>query len=549
MSTNKVTIHYAVGAQQFLDITELPKSAMASSQTIRVAVRRPDGSQLLPPVDVVGPLAAIDVAHVVAQTMAGLPDLAFGVNRKPYLWSGAHWLDVDEWAMSLSLAMTRLIGTPRHNGRASNCFYNALLDAWLDQRRDKLLPLQPFGSCMGVPVKDGVVAMRDDGVISVDRSDPSHGNLHVLPVSAQDVFDAWMDLENGLADDSLLMRFLRSSLDADQASLLRRWFGLHLVLHRIANPEKLLFMHGAGGNGKGVVLRLLRALVTNAAVAPLRLQDLRISSNLEKLVGALSMIGAEGNAVTDRELLKTLVSWEPINVNPKYRDPFTLDPRCLVTQASNPDPSFDDDSDGMVRRVIALHMTRQPGPEEKVLGLADKICAHEYPLLVAWSLMGAGEVLRLGTIEIPKSIAAHSERVVRPVRPVDRFVDLLEFGPYEVAADELYAAFKLMCERQKLPLTPKKQFFQDLSERLVRAAKEFEARSKVTDIELSTHINERGEVLLIAPQLRGAGAVDAWFGVRVAEGHFGPPVGHSVKKQRRGLPDAIGPAALLSLAH
>lgn len=549
MTTSKVTIHYAVGAQRFLDVSELPKSATSSVQTILVEVRKPDGSQLLKPVPVVGPQGPIDVAHVVAQAMASLPDLAYGVNRKPYLWSGAHWADVDDWAMSLSLAMARLIGTPRHNGRTSNCFYNALLDAWLDVRGDQLLPLQPFGTCMGVPVQDGVVAMRDDGAIAVDRSDPSHGNLHVLPVSAQAVFDAWMDLGNGLADDSLLMRFLRSSLNPDQVCLLRRWFGLHLVLHRVANPEKLLFMHGAGGNGKGVVLRLLRALVTDAAVAPLRLQDLRISSNLEKLVGAISMIGAEGNAVTDRELLKTLVSWEPINVNPKYRDPFTLDPRCLVTQASNPDPSFDDDSDGMVRRVIALHMTRQPGPDEKVLGLADKICATEYPLLVAWALQGAGEVLRAGTIEIPESVATHSERVVRPVRPVDRFVDLLEFGPYEVAADELYAAFRLMCERQKLPLTPKKQFFLDLDERLRRSATEFETRTKVRDIELSSHINDRGEVLLIAPQLQGAVEMNAWFGLRVAEGNFGGAVGHPVKRHRRGLPGAIGPAAPLALEH
>lgn len=547
MSTSKVTIHYAVGTQRFLDVSELPKSAGSSTQTLRVVIRAPDGSPLLPPVDVVGPQGPVDVAHVVGQAMAGLPNLAYGVNLKPYMWSGAHWWDADDWARSLSLAMTRLIGTPRHNGRTSNCFYNALLDAWLDQRRDKLLALQPFGTCLGVPVQDGVVALQEDGAISVDRSDPAYGNLRVLPVRGQDVFDAWMDLENGLADGSKLMRFLRSSLDDDQVIVLRRWFGLHLVVHRTPNPEKLMYMYGPGGNGKSVVLRLLRALVTDAAVAPLQLADLRVSSNLEKLVGALSMIGAEGNAVTDLNLLKQLISWEPVNVNPKYRDPYTLNPRCLVTQASNPAPAFSDPSRGMVRRVIALHMTHQPEDGDKVLGLADAICSEEYALLVAWALQGAGEVLRAGTIEVPESVAAHSERVVRPIQPADRFIGMLEFGPFEVAADELYAAFRLMCEKQKLPLSPKKQFLEDLAQRLQDAAREFEARTKVGDVELSMHITDRGEALLLAPQLRGATACDAWFGLRISEGHFGPPIGHLVKPHRRNLPLSISPAALIAL--
>ena len=47
----------------------------------------------------------------------------------------------------------------------------------------------------------------------------------------------------------------------------------------------------------------------------------------------LAMVGTEGSPDTNSEVLKNLVSWEPLTVNPKYRDPFKLHPMCLVTQA------------------------------------------------------------------------------------------------------------------------------------------------------------------------------------------------------------------------
>lgn len=534
--TSKVTIHYAVGNQRYLTISELSPSATTSVQTIKVEVLAPSGALLMPPVLVGNPQAPIDVAHAVAQAIVTLPGLTYGVNHKPYLWDGTRWCEADNWALGLSLAMTRLIGTQRHTGRSSNCFYNAMMDAWKEARHGDELGLAAFGNCRGVPVLDGVVALSAEGDLTIEPNDPKNGNLHALPVRSQDVFDAWMELDSGWPSSGLLQNFLLKSLDKDQALVLQRWFGLHLVLNHVDNPEKLLFMYGPGGNGKGVVIRLLRALITDAAVAPLTLQDLRIPSNLEKLSGAVSMIGAEGAMVTDYELLKTIVSMEPINVNPKYRDPYTLSPCCLVTQASNSVPSFSDESSGMERRTIALHMRWQPSAEERIEGLADHICTDEYPMLVAWALRGASDVLQRGTIEVPESVATHSKRVVRPVRAVDHFVGILEFGSFEVAAEELYAGFRLMCDKQKLPLTPKEKFFADLDQRLERDCREFVKRSKVLDVEPSFRIADSGRTQPIAPQLLAVSSCDAYFGLRISDEHFGPPIGHPIKPGRRGLP-------------
>ena len=61
------------------------------------------------------------------------------------------------------------------------------------------------------------------------------------------------------------------------------------------------------------------------------------------------------------------------------------------------------------------------------------------------------KVLRAGTIEVPGASPGPLGRWF--VRPADRFIGMLEFGPFRVAADGLYAAFRLMCEAEASPFT------------------------------------------------------------------------------------------------
>jgi len=536
MSTrNPVPLDYSVGPQPWLDITELPVAANVRTRTYRITVERPDHTPLMPPLDVVDPMDTSSITYAVAQAMAKVPELAYGYNDIPYLWMGNHWKNVDDWMQAVSLSMHVLARTGSHSGKASRSFYNEMLKSWRSSRKDELA-LKPFGNDPGVPIEDALMLLLPEGTLLSVPHLMDNGNLHVLPVKQVDMQAAINRLARGEAEDSLLMQFLRSSLDPDQVITLQRWFGLHLVVQDIGNPEKLCFMHGEGGNGKGVVLALLQALLTDSAVAHLRLRDLKTSANLEKLVGAVSMIGAEATADTDQEVLKSIVSWEPMTVNPKYRNPFVLRPTCLVTQASNPVPHFDDDSDAMVRRVIVLAMNRQPPPEERIIGLAKRIIRDEYPLLVAWALEGASQVIFWGDIRVPASVAEYSARVVRPVRSVDVFMEWLEFGDFEIAADELYKGYSLMCQRQKLSATPAKDFFEGLNKRLGREGHQVLTRKKVSNYNPSIHINERSQRELLVPQLAGAKATDVWFGLRIAEGPLGPPIGHLIHESRRGLP-------------
>lgn len=534
MSKNRVPLDYSVGPQPYLDILERsdPKTG---TFTYDVSVSRPNGKPLMPTISVSNPMDSGSVAYVTAQAMAKLDTLAYGYNNQPYLWEDTHWVNADDWMRALSHSMHGLIRTGLLTGKSSKCFYTLMHATWQSLCKEPMA-LKPFGKARGFPVQEGVIFVDHTGNEKFALHEPANENLHFLPVGAMDVFKEYIKLLNGERDNSLLLRFLRSSLNEDQVTTLRRWFGLHLMAHEVGNPEKMLYMWGPGGNGKGVIVGLLRGLVTDEAVATLRLKDLRTPSNLELLIGKLAMVGAEGSPETDNELLKTIVSWEHLTVNPKYRDPFELQPTCLVTQASNPPPHFDDDSDAMVRRVIVLHMAHQPSAEERVVGIAQKVIETEYPLLVAFALWGAIEVARAGTIEVPASVSEYSRSVVRPVRPIDRFFALLEFGNYEVAEDELYEAFRQMCLKQKLPQLPPPEFLAELVSRLERAGQPYMRRAKVTGYTPQVHINDRGERVLLVPQLEASSDTKLFFGIRIAEGPYGPAIGQSIPSTRRGLP-------------
>jgi P4 family phage/plasmid primase-like protien len=579
---SKVVLDTTIGEVDHLTISQaLSKDGLGKTYT--TAITGPTGEPLMPPIVHENPLDVTSMTFVIARTLARLEELTYAYNSVPYFWDGRKWAPADGWLHALSNSFHGLLRTGEFSGKGSKCFYSSMRANWLSTQRPAL-KLSPYGTTGGVPMKNGVLNLypreyvqrmtrqereaigpcagftedgtpdespgaygllpKDPGfdLITGVPHVPSDGNVHIVPADVTEVILSMGELAAGGRKDSLLARFLDSALDADQQSIIQQWFGYHLVLHRIPKQEKMVYLYGTGGNGKGVLIGLLRGLVTDDAVATLSLKDLKISANLEALAGKAAMIGAEGTPETDNELLKTIVSWEKLQVNPKYRDPFDLLPMCLVTQASNPPPEFKDDSDAMVRRVIAVQMRFKAKDDNRVTDLARRVLKDEYPLLVAWALNGAQEVLRAGGLVIPKSVAEHSEQVVRPVRSVDRFMPLLEFGNFEVADDELYAAYTLSSKKQGITrIEPRREFFESLLLRLERSGNSYTRRMKAKGYPPQSHINESQQLVALCPQLLGVSSCELFLGFRVREGPFGPAIGQKIPTsgefKRRDVPD------------
>lgn len=490
-----VEIDQSPSLQQFLFI-DYKFNQRKDTHEYSIEVKAPDGTSLYT-IKSDKVKDRISLAVLVAEKMAKDPHFGFGRDQRPYRWLGNRWAPVEKWMLSIGYSMHALARTSLNSNETS--LTAEAMAAWQanSDYPSEGLDLRAFGDCPGIPFQDGVLVSDGRGEELIRPKlvphRPENLNLHVLPLpftSVQSCFspiggiefaktpdgkilvvdgDAQLLPRRHVFDDTLLWKFLRSTLDEDQIEQLQCWFGYHLVMNLFPNAEKMMYLWGDGGNGKSQILWLLRGLVGEEACAELRLSDLRHSPNIELLGGKLAMIGSEANTNTEIERLKALISREPLSVNPKYRDPYKLVPECLITQASNRAPRFDDKSDAISRRMISMHLTRSFSKSpDKSEDIAQKILETEYNFLVAFALSGVSLIERSNGFKVLESIEVESETRVAEGNHFEAFSEQLEYGRFEVSRMELHRAYVHWCKTAGAVSAPASM--RDLLEQIERIA-------------------------------------------------------------------------------
>lgn len=468
-----IKIDYSAGSQPYLRIVLDSKSEGSKPRYLVSIFEDEAAEELLYEIAVSDPLDRTSIVIQIGLQLAQDASFGFGRDNRPYRWTGARWVDCEKWFDCLGFGLFAAIRASGLTNRAES-LYGITRAAWRAHTKYDAdgLNLKAFGTCPGVPLSDGIlvpealapdldtedvfVTNPDTGELEEVRQwlqwraaphSPANCNLRVLPITLEAAEEAIQRLDTEAGQASLLMKFLGDVLPPDGIVALQDWLGYHLVAGVTANSEKMMYLWGSGANGKSQVLELIRALLGKEACAEVRLSDLTIQANLEKLVGKLAMLGSEANTKSDLETLKALISREPVSCNPKYRDPFTIEPECLVTQASNYRPAFETSDNAMVRRVVALEMKNafKDAKEGRILNIAQKILETEYELLVGFALKGALNCIARNGYEEPETVKQASRTTVQSGNFIKGFMETLEFGPYEVAELELYTAYRHWC--------------------------------------------------------------------------------------------------------
>lgn len=197
----------------------------------------------------------------------------------------------------------------------------------------------------------------------------------------------------GPLDCPLWLDFLDFALrsDSDAIRFLQQWAGLSLT--GLTKEQKLLFIHGGGGNGKGMFLNTLRwvagdygADVPSATLTAQRHQA--HTTELARLHGVRMALASEvekGARWADVRI-KSLTGGDPITARFMRNDDFTFEPQLTLTVVGNDRPSFGNVDDAIRRRFLLLEMDRKPNPPDPDLG--EKLKA-EAPGILAWAIAGA----------------------------------------------------------------------------------------------------------------------------------------------------------------
>jgi len=244
---------------------------------------------------------------------------------------------------------------------------------------------------------------------NVPKINLCNGTLHVTPDGTElKPFDKGDGLTYQLhynydesATAPLFKKFLDRVLPDDALQkLLFQYVGY--VFLRDMKLDKILFLYGGGANGKSVFLNIIRGLIGNEQCCEYSLEDLaNVSSTRAELGRHLLNICTEISSRMKTDIFKIIASREPLSVNPKYKDPYTLHDYATSIFSMNELPKNVEMTDGYFRRFIIVPFDVRIPDDEQDPDLARKIINSEMSGVLNYvvdgvkSLFGGGGICHI----------------------------------------------------------------------------------------------------------------------------------------------------------
>ncbi|MBD0423502.1 NTP-binding protein [Streptomyces sp. TRM S81-3] len=320
--------------------------------------------------------------------------------------------------------------------------------SWIDQNDGAQVDGSPIVACA-----NGLLRIRDRALLP---HGPGFFNLVSVPFAYDPAATAptWLRFLGQIWPDA-----------SDAIAALQEWFGY--VLSGRTDQQKILLMVGPSRSGKGTIARVLKMLVGKENLAGPTLAGLGTNFGLSTLVGKpLAVISDARLSANDNsqvvERLLTISGEDTIDIDRKYRQPWTgkLPTRLMIL--SNELPHFGDSSGVIARRFIVLNMTVSwLGKEDSTL--TDKLTA-EMPGIINWALDGLARLETTGRITEPVSSREAVTTMQDTASPTSAFLrERCATGPTcSVPVDTLWAVWRDWAEDNGVRAGTKQVFGRNL---------------------------------------------------------------------------------------
>jgi putative DNA primase/helicase len=237
--------------------------------------------------------------------------------------------------------------------------------------------------------------------------------------------------------------------DPDAIAALQEFVGY--VISGRTDLHKILLLIGPTRAGKGVIARILKALIGDGNAAGPTLAALGTNFGLSPLIGKPLAIVSDArlggsNAHQIVERLLSISGEDMLTIDRKYREPWTgtLPTRFVVI--SNELPRFGDASGAIANRMLVLTLGRSwlgrenPSLTRELLG--------ELPGILSWALDGLDRLNTIGRFTEPASSIDACVSLQDLASPTSAFVrDACVISPeQEVVVSDLFAKWKTWCD-------------------------------------------------------------------------------------------------------
>ena len=231
----------------------------------------------------------------------------------------------------------------------------------------------------------------------------------------------------------------------ERVEFLQEWMGYLLLPSN--KFERFLWLTGFGANGKSVLLTIMSLLVglENTTWAHLdRLNRTAVRATLEgKMLNISTEMNADGTLADGH--LKSITSGEPVDAEPKYKDPYSFIPTVKLVAATNHLPRLKDTSGGFARRACILTFNKVFTVEERDVNLSATLEAELLGILV-WALDGLARLLERGHFVPPPSSDATVQAYRIEADSVAMFNhERLEPSSNGTPVGTLYEAYREFC--------------------------------------------------------------------------------------------------------
>lgn len=179
-----------------------------------------------------------------------------------------------------------------------------------------------------------------------------------------------------------------------QVTLLQEVMGA-ILLGFFVNHQKAVLLYGRGGNGKSVVLDLLKSFFPANVLAAVRPEDFSDDNKAATLAGAVANFAGEidSKKALPIDFKEFIGADSEVTIRAIYKAPFKLRCRCSHFLLGNGFPQTRDYSYGFFRRWLIFNF-KNGTPEKEIERLGKKIANEEGPQMLRWMMDGAHRLLK-----------------------------------------------------------------------------------------------------------------------------------------------------------
>lgn len=232
----------------------------------------------------------------------------------------------------------------------------------------------------------------------------NHEEYHTVSIEAK--YDEMLEGLDDVPNDTI--DFLRGVMGDEEIKFLFEWIGYCMV--KKYDMQKTVLLYGNGNNGKSTVINLITRILGDHNVSSASLMDLlndkfAAAELHNKMLNAFADIG--DNFLNESSLLKALTGDDSILVQKKNQHPFKIMNFAKLLFSCNALPTFRDNSDGLLRRIIILPMTKVPTVKKS---LDSFFTEGERERCIMYALKHIHEVYKRGEFSISETMQQHFDQ-------------------------------------------------------------------------------------------------------------------------------------------